>query len=145
MKLYKVETEKFTAYVVADNVLNAQKEFEQWLESKNYGYFGDREVLRIQVLADTNSKPNVSLYSTELLLGMTKAKVKETGEYVTVNPCYDGFYDVDTRDIYVPDDLDFVTEFNWQSFRRDVAKDILSAMINRRRTNEAGANILISK
>ena len=34
---------------------------------------------------------------------------------------------------------------DWSSFRREVAKDILPAMINWRRTNEAGANLLISK
>lgn len=34
---------------------------------------------------------------------------------------------------------------DWSSFRREAAKDILPAMINWRRVNEAGANILISK
>lgn len=34
---------------------------------------------------------------------------------------------------------------DWQAFRREAAKDILPAMINWRRVNEAGANILISK
>ena len=34
---------------------------------------------------------------------------------------------------------------DWSFFRREVAKDILPTMINWRRTNGAGANILISK
>lgn len=40
------------------------------------------------------------------------------------------------------DDFDPV---DWSSFRREAAKDILPAMINWRRINGAGANILISK
>lgn len=72
MKLYKVETAKFTAFVVTNNVLNAQKEFEQWLESEDYGYSGDRKVLRTQLIADTDSRPNALFYSTEILLGMIK-------------------------------------------------------------------------
>lgn len=54
------------------------------------------------------------------------AKVKETGKWITVNPCNEGFYDVETHDIYEPDELDFVPEFDWQSFRREAAKDILA-------------------
>lgn len=58
-----------------------------------------------------------------------KARVKHTGEWITVNPCNDGFYDVGTHDIYEPDELDFAAEFDWQSFRREAAKDILGAVI----------------
>lgn len=54
-----------------------------------------------------------------------KAKIKETGKLVTV-----GFYDVETHDIYLPDELDFVPEFDWQSFRREAAKDILAGMLS---------------
>lgn len=36
-----------------------------------------------------------------------KARVKHTGEWITVNPCNDGFYEVNTHDIYEPDELDF--------------------------------------
>ena len=55
-----------------------------------------------------------------------KARKKETGKWITVNPCNDGFYDVETHDIYEPGELDFVPEFDWQSFRREAAKDILA-------------------
>lgn len=41
--------------------------------------------------------------------------------------------------------FDLWEEPNWSSFRREAAKDILPAMINWRRQNNAGANILISK
>lgn len=34
---------------------------------------------------------------------------------------------------------------DWSSFRREAAKDILPTIINWRRLNEAGANLLISK
>ena len=37
------------------------------------------------------------------------------------------------------------SDFDWSSFRREAAKDVLPAMINWRRTKESGANILISK
>lgn len=55
-----------------------------------------------------------------------KAKIKETGKWIIVDPCNDGFYDVNTHDIYKPDELDFAAEFDWQSFRREAAKDILA-------------------
>lgn len=76
MKLFKVETAQFSAFVVADNVLHAQKEFEDWLESEDYGYFGDRKVIRTHLIADTDSKPNPIRYQTELLLGMIKEDEK---------------------------------------------------------------------
>lgn len=53
-----------------------------------------------------------------------KAKIKETGKWITV-----GFYDVETHDIYDPDELDFAPDFDWQAFRREAAKDILGAVI----------------
>ena len=59
-----------------------------------------------------------------------KAKIKEKGKWVTVNPCNDGFYDVETHDIYEPDDLEFAPEFDWQAFRREAAKDILAGMLS---------------
>lgn len=59
-----------------------------------------------------------------------KAKIKETGKWVTVNPCNEGFYDVNTHDIYDPDELDFAAELDWQSFRREAAKDILAGMLS---------------
>lgn len=58
-----------------------------------------------------------------------KARVKHTGKWITVNPCNDGFYDVETHDIYEPDELEFAAEFDWQSFRREAAKDILGTVI----------------
>lgn len=60
-----------------------------------------------------------------------KARVKHTGEWITVNPCNDGFYDVGTHDIYEPDELEFAAEFDWQSFRREAAKDLLCAIVAR--------------
>lgn len=57
-----------------------------------------------------------------------KARVKHTGEWITINPCNDGFYDVNTHDIYEPDELDFTPGFDWSAFRREAAKDILCAL-----------------
>ena len=53
------------------------------------------------------------------------AKIKETGKWITV-----GFYDVNTHDIYDPDELDFAAELDWQAFRREAAKDILAGMLS---------------
>lgn len=58
-----------------------------------------------------------------------KARVKHTGEWITVNPCNDGFYDVNTHDIYEPDELDFTPGFDWSAFRREAAKDFICAML----------------
>lgn len=41
--------------------------------------------------------------------------------------------------------IDESESVDWSAFRREAAKDILPAMINWRRVNEAGANIIISK
>lgn len=59
-----------------------------------------------------------------------KARKKETGKWITVNPCNEGFYDVNTHDIYEPDELDFAADFDWQAFRREAAKDILAGMLS---------------
>lgn len=59
-----------------------------------------------------------------------KARLIETGEWLTVNPCDDGFYDVDTHNIYDADELDFPQGFDWDAFRREAAKDILAAIIS---------------
>ena len=65
MKLYRVSTKSFAAYVVAKNPLTAENEFKSWLDSEDYGYSGDRVVIRIELLADTNSKPNSILFPTD--------------------------------------------------------------------------------
>lgn len=69
MKLYRVSTKSFTAYVIAKNPLTAENEFKGWLDSEDYGYSGDRVVTKIELIADTNSKPNSILYPTDLLIG----------------------------------------------------------------------------
>lgn len=56
-----------------------------------------------------------------------KAKLIETGEWITVNPCDDGFYDVETHNIYDADELDFSRGFDWEVFRREAAKDFIAA------------------
>lgn len=69
MKLYKVYTQTMCAYVVAKNPLAAEDEFKMWLDSEDYGLSYERTVIRIELVADTNSKPNTTLYSTYLLIG----------------------------------------------------------------------------
>lgn len=54
-----------------------------------------------------------------------KARVKHTGEWITVNPCNDGFYDVENHCYYEQDELDFAPGFDWSTFRREAAKDLL--------------------
>lgn len=41
--------------------------------------------------------------------------------------------------------IDESESVDWDAFRREAAKDILPSMINWRRINKAGANLLISK
>ena len=83
-----------------------------------------------------------------------KARNKKTGEIIEVEVYGEindnGFaYKVpagkDRWHLFREDELDFDDLTDWSSFRREAAKDILPAMINWRRVNEAGANILISK
>ena len=58
-----------------------------------------------------------------------KARIKETGRWITIDTCIEGFYDVETHNIYEPDELDFASAFDWDSFRRETAKDVLCAII----------------
>lgn len=59
MKLYKVSTKSFTAYVVAKNPLIAENTFVNWLDSEDYGYSSDRVV----TLNNLDMKLNVKYYS----------------------------------------------------------------------------------
>ena len=72
MKLYKVETKTLSSYVVAKNPLEAEKEFNEWLDSNDYGYYSERVVLRIELLADTGSMPNSVTNPVGLLIGAVK-------------------------------------------------------------------------
>ena len=69
IKLYRVYTKSFTAYVVATNPHEAEKEFKGWLDSEDYGYSSDRVVTEIKLMADTNCKPNSVIYPCDLLIG----------------------------------------------------------------------------
>jgi hypothetical protein len=69
MKLYRVYTKSFEAYVVADKPNDAEREFKEWLNSQDYGYSSERVITKIELLADTESKPNSVIYPTELLIG----------------------------------------------------------------------------
>lgn len=57
-----------------------------------------------------------------------KAKIKETGKWITVDTCNEGFYDVETHDVYEPEELILSDGSEWTIFRREAAKDILVAM-----------------
>ena len=69
MKLYRVSTKSFSAYVVAKNPLTAENKFKMWLDSEDYGYSSQRVVTNIELIADTNSKPNSTIYPTDILIG----------------------------------------------------------------------------
>ena len=72
MKLYLVHTKAFSAYVAARNPNDAEIEFKQWLDSEDYGYLSERTILKIELLADTESKPNSITNPVGLLIGMVK-------------------------------------------------------------------------
>ena len=65
-----------------------------------------------------------------------KARIKENGKWITVDTCNEGFYDVETHDIYEPDELDFAAAFDWSAFRREAAKDFVSAMLRNNGTEQ---------
>jgi len=69
MKLYRVSTKSFSAYVVAKNPLEAEKEFKEWLDSEDYGYTSERVILQIELLAETGSRPNSVTNPIGLLVG----------------------------------------------------------------------------
>lgn len=58
-----------------------------------------------------------------------KAKIKENGKWITVDTCNEGFYDVETHEIYEPDELEFDSGFDWSALRGEAAKDILCALM----------------
>lgn len=74
-----------------------------------------------------------------------KARLIETGEWLTVNPCDDGFYDVETHNIYDADELDFSRGFDWEIFRREAAKDILAGLMQHRVLSDASDRLYIPK
>ena len=69
MKLYKVHTKSFSAYVVAKNPLEAEKEFKEWLDSEDYGYTSERVILQIELLAETGNRPDSVTNPVGLLIG----------------------------------------------------------------------------
>lgn len=64
-----------------------------------------------------------------------KAKIKGTPFEVDVQLHYDsgqfmGFIDTETHSLlYNPEDLEFEKEFDWDAYRREVAKDLLAGMV----------------
>lgn len=53
--LYLVRTISFRAYVVAPDTEIAFRKFQKWLEENDYGYFWDRNLASIEVVAETTS------------------------------------------------------------------------------------------
>lgn len=72
MKLYKVHTKSYDAYVVATDPSMAEKILVEWLDEKDYGFQSDRVVLKIDLLADTKGSPRSVVNPAELLLGKIK-------------------------------------------------------------------------
>ena len=54
MKLYRVNTKKFSAFVVAKDLNSAWSQFSDWLNAgTGYGFSSDRELRDIEELADS--------------------------------------------------------------------------------------------
>lgn len=53
MKLYIVHTRKFRAYVIANDLNSAYEKFKNWLDTKDYGFYSDREFESIEEIADS--------------------------------------------------------------------------------------------
>ena len=68
MKLYLVVLRGFggwcsgidykSSYVVAEDMDTAYKKVKEFLDKKDYGYSGDREVLEVKLIADTSEYNN---------------------------------------------------------------------------------------
>ena len=56
--LYLVTTRGFRCYVVAEDTEVAWAKFEEWLRMKDYGYFWNRELVSVEVIADVSTTPN---------------------------------------------------------------------------------------
>lgn len=54
MKLYKVYTKSFHAYVISNDLNEAWEKFSKFLEDQHYGYSGDREFRQIELVADSS-------------------------------------------------------------------------------------------
>ena len=67
-KLFLVKTKNLEAYVVSSDFESAKKAFEDWLRKEDYGFLSEREVLEVTLIAETSSKPNSMVYSTEMLI-----------------------------------------------------------------------------
>lgn len=78
MKLYLVRTRSLESYVLAENAKVAEDTFTNWLNKENYGYTTDREVMCIEVIASTDSKPNTTIYPIPMLLMPDDTEKKET-------------------------------------------------------------------
>lgn len=75
MNLYLVSTPTIESYVVAKNTEDARLALEGWLRINDYGYFKDREVINVRLIAKegVNPKDNVVYYIDKLIIdGMTE-------------------------------------------------------------------------
>lgn len=72
MKLYKVYTKKFSAFVVAKDLNSAWNKFNDWLNAgSGYGFSSDRELKNIEELADSevrNLPDNITNFKEKLFL-----------------------------------------------------------------------------
>ena len=72
-----------------------------------------------------------------------KARIKDTGEIVEVYPDTIAGFLADNSNYYKNEELS--TELDdWQSFRREAAKDILCALVSDGRTTVNGASVTAS-
>lgn len=72
MKLYKVSTKKFSAYVVAKDLNSAWEKFKIWLNAgEGYGFSSDREFESIEEIADSEVRclpDNITNFKNKLFV-----------------------------------------------------------------------------
>lgn len=71
MVLYKVKTRSFSAYVLSENMDGAVEKMIKWLNENNYGFFSDREVTEVDVIADSEVRylpDHITTYKEKLFL-----------------------------------------------------------------------------
>ena len=68
MKLWRVETCRYGAYVIAETPDRAIKTFEDWLNNNSYGYSKFRKVIKIEKIAESANYPRLEEGDLDMLL-----------------------------------------------------------------------------
>lgn len=71
MNLYKVKTKAFSAYALSDSMDKAYLMVKGWMDERNYGFFSDRELESVELVATSefNTLPVLGANTNVIFLG----------------------------------------------------------------------------